>query len=143
MKKRSRNRKNRNQSWSSQRRWFVQTRASCSAIIVKRMTSRMLAASGLTRIAVAMRDVSEALLSEKKDYSTRRCIYRRTRRLCIRSIIVVKTRSTSRRSTTVSDRTFAKSSARRSAPRTPSTNTKSRTSREAVAFETNLHSWVT
>uniref|UniRef100_A0A8D8MQG4 (northern house mosquito) hypothetical protein n=1 Tax=Culex pipiens TaxID=7175 RepID=A0A8D8MQG4_CULPI len=91
MKKRSRNRKNRNQSWSSQRRWFVQTRASCSAIIVKRMTSRMLAASGLTRIAVAMRDVSEALLSEKKDYSTRRCIYRRTRRLCIRSIIVVKT----------------------------------------------------
>uniref|UniRef100_A0A8D8HL81 (northern house mosquito) hypothetical protein n=1 Tax=Culex pipiens TaxID=7175 RepID=A0A8D8HL81_CULPI len=139
MKKRSRNRKNRNQSWSSQRRWF----GPAAARSLTSMTSRMLAASGLTRIAVAMRDVSEALLSEKKDYSTRRCIYRRTRRLCIRSIIVVKTRSTSRRSTTVSDRTFAKSSARRSAPRTPSTNTKSRTSREAVAFETNLHSWVT
>uniref|UniRef100_A0A8D8KI92 (northern house mosquito) hypothetical protein n=1 Tax=Culex pipiens TaxID=7175 RepID=A0A8D8KI92_CULPI len=87
MKKRSRNRKNRNQSWSSQRRWF----GPAAARSLTSMTSRMLAASGLTRIAVAMRDVSEALLSEKKDYSTRRCIYRRTRRLCIRSIIVVKT----------------------------------------------------
>uniref|UniRef100_A0A8D8A811 (northern house mosquito) hypothetical protein n=1 Tax=Culex pipiens TaxID=7175 RepID=A0A8D8A811_CULPI len=87
MKKRSRNRKNRNQSWSSQRRWF----GPAAARSLTSMTSRMLAASGLARIAVAMRDVSEALLSEKKDYSTRRCICRRTRRFCIRSIIVVKT----------------------------------------------------